>query len=298
MSGLGVFFLVLFIRNREFDGKSPLVFVKQIIRDLVASCIVIDIFTSKRWISITVHDGTKLRIICLTKPKDFFHQILNFLWKGHTKRPRGQKINKTVNQPEPYWTKTNQNCYLKPGSLTLRCNTIAQTIISHSAKTGLWISTKDSDGWFLLHLNDVLIIRVIMHPIVLCVVLHTVHRNFQKVQLYAAVNGTLNSPSSWVVNDSTPSRRRILIGIWISGLLNLHLFYFLDMVNLHLNIWSMVNLERTCVLFISLFSSFESESWTRKNKSAWWIFTELYFWGGESWPNHFEKEVNWWWILT
>ena len=34
------------------------------------------------------------------KPKDFFHQILSFLWKGHNKTLRGQTINKTV---------TNQN---------------------------------------------------------------------------------------------------------------------------------------------------------------------------------------------
>ena len=37
------FCCVLFIRNREFDGRSPSVFVEQIIRDLVASCIVADI---------------------------------------------------------------------------------------------------------------------------------------------------------------------------------------------------------------------------------------------------------------
>ena len=32
---------------------------------------------------------------------------------------------------------------------------------------------------------------------------------------------------------------------------------------------------------VLLFSLFESESWPRKNKSAWWIFTQLYFCGGE-----------------
>ena len=31
------------MRNREFDGRKSSVFVKQIIRDLVASCIVKDI---------------------------------------------------------------------------------------------------------------------------------------------------------------------------------------------------------------------------------------------------------------
>ena len=56
------------------------------------------------------------------------------------------------------------------------------------------------------------------------------------------------------------------------------------------------------------FSLFESESWPRKDKLSWWIFTQLYFRGGESWPNYFGKEVNLvnlhptlfsrWWILT
>ena len=39
------------------------------------------------------------------------------------------------------------------------------------------------DRRFLLHINAVLIIRVIIDSTVLCVVLNTVHRNFQKVQL-------------------------------------------------------------------------------------------------------------------
>ena len=45
----------------------------------------------------------------LQKPKDFFHQILSFLWKGHNKTLRGQTINKTVtnqNHTEPKRTKT------------------------------------------------------------------------------------------------------------------------------------------------------------------------------------------------
>ena len=65
------------------------------------------------------------------------------------------------------------------------------------------------------------------------------------------------------------------------------------------NIWSMVNLERTYVLlfyyFLCLKANLDLE---KKNKSAWWIFTQLHFRGGESWPNYFGKEVNWWWILT
>ena len=83
------------------------------------------------------------------------------------------------------------------------------------------------------------------------------------------------------------------------------------------DIWSTVNLERTsfcrflCLKvnldlektnqlgesspnFIFLHLNLDLE---KKNKSAWWIFTQLYFRGGESWPNYFGKEVNWWWIL-
>ena len=43
LSGLGVLCCVLFIRNGEIDGRSPSFFVKQIIHDLVASCIVIHV---------------------------------------------------------------------------------------------------------------------------------------------------------------------------------------------------------------------------------------------------------------
>ena len=59
----------------------------------------------------------------------------------------------------------------------------------------------------------------------------------------------------------------------------------------------MVNLEQA-FFFVLSFCLFESESWPRMNKSAWWIFTQLFFCGGEFWPNCFTKEVNWWWILT
>ena len=64
------------------------------------------------------------------------------------------------------------------------------------------------------------------------------------------------------------------------------------------NIWSKVNLERTCVLLFYYFLYFKVNLDLEKNKSAWWIFTQLYFCGGETWPNYFGKEVNWWWILT
>ena len=64
------------------------------------------------------------------------------------------------------------------------------------------------------------------------------------------------------------------------------------------NIWSTVNLERTCILLFYYFLCLKANLDLEKNKSAWWIFTQLYFHGDESWPNYFGKEVNWWWILT
>ena len=63
-------------------------------------------------------------------------------------------------------------------------------------------------------------------------------------------------------------------------------------------IWSMVNLARTCVLLFHYFLCLKVNLDLENNKSAWWIFTKLYFHGGESWPNYFGKEVNLWWILT
>ena len=112
--------------------------------------------------------------------------------------------------------------------------------------------------------------------------------------------GTLYSPSSKAVKDSTPPRpcrRRILrcinfdIGEFLPNL-------FLNMVKLYL-----VKFEARWILnarefYFSLFSLFESESWPTKSKSAWWISTQLYFRGGESWPNCYRKKVNGWWILT
>ena len=100
--------------------------------------------------------------------------------------------------------------------------------------------------------------------------------------------GTLNSPASRF-KDSTPSRRRILryINFGIS-----ESFIFRLGESSPNNIWITVR------FVVLLFSLFESESWPKKNKSVWWIFTQLYFRGGESWPNYFGKEVNWWWILT
>ena len=111
--------------------------------------------------------------------------------------------------------------------------------------------------------------------------------------------GTLNSSSSWVVKDLTPSQRGILMCINF-GIGESSPNLFLNMMNLYL-----VKFEAQWILneqvfncFIILLLLFESESWPRKKKSAWWIFTQLYFRGGESSPNCYRKKVNWWWILT
>ena len=45
---------------------------------------------------------------------------------------------------------------------------------------------------------------------------------------------------------------------------------------------------------VLLFCLFESESWPRKNKSAWWIFTQLYFHNSESWPSCYRKKKDCW----
>ena len=122
--------------------------------------------------------------------------------------------------------------------------------------------------------------------------------------------GTLNSPSSRIVKDSTPSRRRILRS-------NLEVYEFWDWWILTYvifghgessltNIWSMVNLERMCVFIVLLFSLFESESWPRKTNrlgesSPNFIFAvvnldpiilEKRWIDGESWPNDFVEKVN------
>ena len=65
--------------------------------------------------------------------------------------------------------------------------------------------------------------------------------------------GTLNFPSSRIVKDSTPSRRRILryinFGIGESS----PILIFGHGESSPNNIWSMVNLERTCVLLFYYF---------------------------------------------
>ena len=119
----------------------------------------------------------------------------------------------------------------------------------------------------------------------------------KKVKIYAAVNGHLEL---LLLKD-----RQRFDAVSTS---NLEIYKFRDGRILTYFIFghgesSLNNLKHgeswTNVRFIVLlFSLFESETWPRKNKSAWWIFTQLYFRGGESWPNYFGKEVNWWWILT
>ena len=109
-----------------------------------------------------------------------------------------------------------------------------------------------------------------------------------KTKLMQPSMGTLNSPSWRVVKDSTPSRRWILrcinFGIGESSL-NL----FLNMVNLYLvrfeARWILDELALHCFII-------HGESWPRTNKLARWIFTQLHFCGGESWPNDFVVKVN------
>ena len=57
-------------------------------------------------ISITIHDATKtLDYMFDKKPKNFFHQILSFLWNGHNKRLQARQLTK----PKPTRTILNQN---------------------------------------------------------------------------------------------------------------------------------------------------------------------------------------------
>ena len=67
------------------------------------------LLVSCRYLYITIHDATKSRIICLTYTEGLFPSNSKFLMKRHSKRLRGQTINKTVTNPnytKPKRTKT------------------------------------------------------------------------------------------------------------------------------------------------------------------------------------------------
>ena len=64
------------------------------------------------------------------------------------------------------------------------------------------------------------------------------------------------------------------------------------------NIWSMVNLERTCVLLFYYFLYFKVIlDLEKKTNQLGESSPNFFFCGCESWPN-FGNEVNKWWILT
>ena len=118
--------------------------------------------------------------------------------------------------------------------------------------------------------------------------------------------GTLNSPSSRVVIDLTPSRRRILryknFGIGESWTY----FIFGHGESSPNNIWSMVNLEQTYVLlvyyFLYLIVNLDLEKTNQLGESSPnFIFAvvnldpiilEKRWIDGESWPNDFIQKVN------
>ena len=62
------------------------------------------------------------------KPKDFFYQILSFVWKGHDKRLRGQTVNKTV---------TNQNHTKQKRSKTVILNQALFVEIPNTTRKGI-----------------------------------------------------------------------------------------------------------------------------------------------------------------
>ena len=115
--------------------------------------------------------------------------------------------------------------------------------------------------------------------------------------------GTLNSPSSRVVKDSTPSRRRILkyinFGIGESSPIS-----FLDMVNLHLiifEVWWILN-ERAFYYFPYLKVNLDLQKTNQLSESSLnFIFAvvnldpiilERRWIDGESWPCDFVEKVN------
>ena len=103
--------------------------------------------------------------------------------------------------------------------------------------------------------------------------------------------GTLNSPSSRVVKDSTPSRRRILRYINF-GIGESSPVLFLDMMNLHLimfKAWWILN-ERAfyCfIIFLYFIVNLDLEKTNQLGESSpnffggWWILTQLFWKRGE-----------------
>ena len=118
--------------------------------------------------------------------------------------------------------------------------------------------------------------------------------------------GTLNSPSSRIVKDLTPSRRRILRYINFGIGESWPYFIFGHGESSLDNIWSMVNLERTCVLlfyyFLCLKANRDLEKTNQLGESSPnFIFKvvnldpiiwEKRWIDGESWPNNFVAKVN------
>ena len=114
--------------------------------------------------------------------------------------------------------------------------------------------------------------------------------------------GTLNSPSSRVVKDSTPSRRKCKLWDWW---IFTH-FIFGHGESSPYNIWSTVNLERTCVVsfyyFLYLKVNLDLEKTNQPGESSSnFIFAVVNLdpiilkkrWiDGESWPNDFVHKVN------
>ena len=115
--------------------------------------------------------------------------------------------------------------------------------------------------------------------------------------------GTLNSPSSRVVKDLTPSQRRILkyvnFGIGESSPI-----IFLDMVNLHLIIYEAWRILNECAFYYFLYFkvNLDLEKTNQLGESSPnFIFVvvnldpiilEMRWIGGESWPNDFDEKVN------
>ena len=125
---------------------------------------------------------------------------------------------------------------------------------------------------------------------------------FQLMQLSM---GTLNSPSSRIVKDLTPCRPESW-GIYISGWWILTYFILGHGESSLNNVWSMVNLERTCILLFHYFLCLKANLDLEKTNQVGESSPKLYFRGvnldpiilekrwidGESWPNNFVEKVN------